>query len=191
MSLRGTIEVVTRLAKEGAIEKYSIAGAVAALNYIQPTLTEDLDILVAVGHFERRPSGLIMFSPIEDALIRMGYSERTDLGFMIEGWPVQFLPVASALDEEALEKAIDVDIELTGDPPLKARCLRAEHVVAIAVKLGRLKDLARVQSFLEEQAVDLVALGDVLDRHHLMREWLSFCAKAGIANPLKGPNSDV
>jgi hypothetical protein len=184
MSLRKTIEVVTKLAERGAMQRYAIAGAVAALNYIQPTLTEDLDILVSIAHFERHPSGLILLTPIEKALADMGYPERTDVGFMIDGWPVQFLPVASALDEEALERAIELDIDLTGDPPLKARCLRAEYVVAIAVKLGRLKDLARVQTFLEERAVDLVELSDVLDKHNLMHNWLSFCAKAGIANPL-------
>ena len=94
----------------------------------------------------------------------MGYTERSDVGYMIEDWPVQFLPVASELDEEALDKAIEIDIDATGNPPLKARCLRAEHVVAIAVKLGRLKDLARVQAFLEQDAVDLAALNDVLKK---------------------------
>src|SRR5437660_8302869 len=103
MSLRGTIEVVTKLAESGAIQRYAIAGAVAALNYIHPTLTEDLDILVSITHFEKRQSGLILLAPIEKALADMGYTERTDLGHMIEGWPVQFLPVASELDEEALE----------------------------------------------------------------------------------------
>jgi hypothetical protein len=45
MSLRKTIEIVVRLAEQGTIQRYAIAGAVAALNYIEPTLTEDLDIL--------------------------------------------------------------------------------------------------------------------------------------------------
>jgi hypothetical protein len=74
---------------------------------------------------------------------------------------------------------------LTGDPPLKARCLTAEHIVAIAVKLGRLKDLARVQAFLDQDVVDLVALKDVLERHALLEAWRDFCVKAGIENPLK------
>jgi hypothetical protein len=184
MSMRKTIEVVTKLAAKGAIRQYAIAGAVAALNYIQPTLTEDLDILVSVADFEQRQSGLILLGPIETALADMGYTERTDVGYLIEEWPVQFLPVASRLDEEALTNAIELDVDLTGNPPLKARCLRAEHVVAIAVKVGRLKDLARVQAFLEQQAVDLIALNDVLERHQLMSSWLNFCAKAGIENPL-------
>jgi hypothetical protein len=186
MSLRNTIAVVTKLAEQGAIHRYAIAGAVAELNYVQPMLTEDLEFLVSIAHFEKRQSGLILLTPIERALEKMGYTERTDVGIMIEGWPVQFLPVASDLEEEALEKAIELDIDMTGDPPAKARCLRAEHVVAIAVKVGRLKDLARVQAFLEQQAVDLAALKDVLKRHNLEGEWQSFCTKADIANPLGG-----
>lgn len=114
----------------------------------------------------------------------MGYTERSDVGYLIGDWPVQFLPVASELDEEALDKAVEIDVDATGIPPLKVRCLRAEHVVAIAVKLGRLKDLARVQAFLEQDAVDLAALKDVLDRHKLIGEWRSFCVKAAIVNPL-------
>jgi hypothetical protein len=185
MSLRKTIEVIVGLSKTGVIQEYAIAGAVAALNYIQPTLTEDLDILVSIAHFEQRQSGLILLAPIEKALVEMGYTERSDLGYLIDGWPVQFIPVASELDEEALKSAADLAIDVTGNPPLKARCLRAEHVVAIAVKLGRLKDLARVQAFLEQEAMDLVALRDVLERHKLMGNWLDFCVKAGIENPLR------
>jgi hypothetical protein len=184
MSMRKTIETVTKLAERGTIQNYAIAGAVAALNYIEPTLTEDLDILISVADFDQHKSGLILLTPIEKALKDMGYADRSDVGFVIEGWPVQFLPVASPLDEEALEKAIELDIDTPGQPPLKARCLRAEHLVAIAVKVGRLKDLARVQAFLEQKAVDLSALKEVLLRHSLMGSWLSFCSKAGIANPL-------
>jgi hypothetical protein len=185
MSLRDTIEVIVRLAEREVIQQYAIAGAVAALNYIQPTLTEDLDVLISVEHFENRQSGLILLGPIEEALADMGYTQRTDVGYMIEGWPVQFLPVASKLDEEALERAIEVDIGLPGEKPIMARCLTAEHVVAIAAKLGRLKDLARVEAFLQQGAVDLVVLADVLRRHHLTTAWLAFCAKANIADPLR------
>jgi len=184
MSLRKTIAVIAGLAEKGALRSYAIAGAVAALNYIEPTLTEDLDVLVSISDFEKRQSGLILLNPIEKALADLGYTERTDLGYLIEGWPVQFLPVASPLDEEALATAIEVAINVAGDPPLKARCLRAEHVVAIAVKLGRLKDLARVEAFLEHGAVDLAALRNVLERHNLMDRWLNFCRRAEIENPL-------
>ena len=185
-SISKAIEVITKLAERGAIRSYAIIGAVAALNYIEPTLTEDLDILVSVADFENHRSGLILLTPIEKALREMGYSQRAEVGFFIEGWPVQFLPVASPLDEEALEHAIEVEVDAARNPPLKARCLRAEHLVAIAVKVGRLKDLARVQAFFEQGAVILSALQGILVRHDLMNAWLTFCVKAGIENPLQG-----
>jgi hypothetical protein len=119
MSLRKTIEVVARLAEHGIVQRYAITGAVAALNYIEPTLTEDVDVLVSVAHFGRRQSGLILLDPIERALADLGYVQRSAVGIMIEGWPVQFLPVASELDEEALDKAVELDIGSTGDPPGK------------------------------------------------------------------------
>lgn len=185
-TIRKTIEIINKLVEHSVIRSYAIMGAVAALNYIEPTLTEDLDILVSIADFENRRSSLILLAPIENALKKMGYAERTDVGFLIEGWPVQFLPVASPLDEEALEQAVEVEIDATPSSPLKARCLRAEHLVAIAIKVGRLKNLARVQAFLEQGAVNLSALKEVLARHDLMGAWLAFCAKAEIENPLRG-----
>lgn len=184
MTLRRTIEVVMKLAEKQVIGSYAIAGAVAALNYIQPTLTEDLDILVSIDGFEKRVSGLLLLSPIDKALAQMGHAERTSVGYMIEGWPVQFLPVASPLDEEALEQAEEVNIANSSTAPILARILSAEHVVATAIKVGRLKDLARVQAFLEQKAVDLERLKGVLQRHNLMVAWREFCFKAAIQNPL-------
>lgn len=184
MSLRRTIEVISKLAERGVIKRYAIAGAVAALNYIEPTLTDDLDVLISIGDFTKRQSGLILLEPIEKALAEMGYVNRSDVGIVVAGWPVQFLPVASALDEEALDKAIEVEFRPHGEPPIKARCLRAEHVVAIAVKIGRPKDWARVQEFLEQRAVNLASLKRVLERHGLMDDWKRFCRRSGIRNPL-------
>jgi hypothetical protein len=184
MTLKKTIGVVTKLAEKRVINNYAIAGAVAALNYIEPMLTEDLDILISIDGFETRASGLLLLSPIENALAEMGYTERKDVGYNIEGWPVQFLPVSSPLEEEALAQANEIDVTDATEVPLKARCLTAEHLVAIALKVGRLKDLARIQAFLEQGAVDLFRLKDILTRHKLLDAWRAFCLKAGIKNQL-------
>lgn len=184
MTMRQTIAVVAKLEERRTIRRYAIAGAVAALNYIEPALTQDLDILISTADLEQRGSGLILLAPIEEALQEMGYTERSDAGIVIAGWPVQFLPVASPLDEEALNQAVEVDVAAPGEPALKARCLRAEHVVATAVKLGRLKDLARVEEFLKQDAVDLAALQGVLLRHGLVDQWKSVCQRIGIESPL-------
>jgi hypothetical protein len=66
---------------------------VAALNYIEPTVTEDLDILVS---FDReRKSGLVTLGPIVGYLAEAGYQEWRNEGVLVGGWPVQFLPVAA------------------------------------------------------------------------------------------------
>ena len=177
MSLEKTIEVIAKLAEQGTIKQYAITGAVAALNYIQPTLTEDLGILVSVADFGER-KGLILLAPIESALAKMGYTERSGVGIRIEDWPVQFLPVASALDEEALANAVEVDYKRTGGR-FKARVLRPEYLVVTGLKVGRLKDLARIDAFLDENAVDLEPLKALLKRFELMPAWDIYCAKAG------------
>ncbi len=166
------------------IGNYAIAGAVAALNYIEPMLTEALDILISIDGFDKRTSGLLLLGPIEKALVEMGYKERSAIGYKIESWPVQFLPVASALDEEALGQAVEVNVAEPGEPPLMARTLSAEHVVAVALKVGRTKDSMRIQAFLEQKAVDLSRLKSVLERHNLMEAWKAFCLRNAIQNPL-------
>ena len=60
-----------------------------------------------------------------------------------------------------------------------ARVLRPEYLVATALKVGRLKDLARIEAFLDQGAVDLTALKTVLKRFDLMPAWKIYCGKAG------------
>jgi hypothetical protein len=71
MSIRETIAVVVRLKDDGVIQNYAVAGAMAALNYIEPFLTQDLDVLFSMGDFGQRRSGLVLLTPIESALAKM------------------------------------------------------------------------------------------------------------------------
>jgi hypothetical protein len=73
----------------------------AALSYIQPFFTEDLDVLVSVADFDERPSGLILQSGIEARPAALGDTERSRVGAVVERWPFQFIPVGSPLDEAA------------------------------------------------------------------------------------------
>jgi hypothetical protein len=185
MGIRQTLEVVNGLVAEGVIGRYAIAGAVAAYNYIEAAVTEDLDILISFGPATGQPSaGLILLNPIVSHLRIQGYTEWRKEGIMIEGWPVQFIPVATELDAEALDRALDIELEMQpGAGGIPTRVLRPEHLVATSLKVGRPKDFARIAQFLGEGAVDRDALCDVLDRHGLMRLWAAFCNRVGLANP--------
>jgi hypothetical protein len=179
--MRYTLETIVKLRERGAIQDYAIAGAVASLYYLEPMLTEDIDVLVSITHLEQRGSGLVLLTPIENALAEMGFTERCDVGIRIGDWPVQFLPVASELDEAGLAEAIEIEID--GSPSLKVRVLSPEHIVAKALTVGRAKDLVRIQAFLAEKAVNLDKLKALLQRFNLMSDWSSFCFKSGCPNP--------
>ena len=83
-------------------------------------------------------------------------------GVLIEGWPVQFLPVASDLDVDGLDQAIEVEIE-----SIKVRVLRPEHLVANALTVGRPKDYLRILAFLSSEHLGRSALAKVLERYDL------------------------
>jgi hypothetical protein len=177
MSMDRTFQVLNRMIRDGVISRYAIAGAVGALAYLEPMTTRDVDILVSIADFGAGRSGLLTLEPIFSYLRRAGYSEFEEEGIMIEGWPVQFLPVASDLDAEGLDQALEVDVE-----GVDVLVLRPEHLVATALKVGRPKDYLRILSFLSSGELDRSALAGVLDRHHLWGAWKDYCRKSGITD---------
>src|SRR5216683_4349938 len=113
--MKSAFQIINRMVADGVIGTYAVGGAVAALNYIEPTLTDDLDVLISVDQQQNQPrSGLITLEPVFSYLRNAGYAEFKSEGIVIEGWPVQFLPVASDLDLESLAQAVVVDIEVGG-----------------------------------------------------------------------------
>jgi len=183
MAIQDTVRVLNRMVAETVIDGYALAGAVAAYNYIEPTVTDDLDVLVAFGP---SPAGLLVtLEPIIAWLRSAGHREFHHEGIIIEGWTVQFLPVAGPLDAEALEQAITIELD-RGGQAAPARIVRAEHLVAKALEVGRPKDFTRVAQFLDEGAVDMARLNGVLERFGLVERWNAFRRRAGIPDPPVG-----
>jgi hypothetical protein len=187
MGMRQTVEILNRMELDGIIGRYAIAGAVGAYNYIEPTVTDDLDILVSFVSTPTAPqTGLITLEPVLTYLRQKGYSDFRKEGLLIEGWAVQFLPIANTLDAEALAQAETAEIRIDpNEDAVKTRVLRPEHLVATALRIGRPKDLVRIAQFLDEQAVEIGALCDVIDRHGLKVAWSRFCRRSGITDPCK------
>ena len=185
MAIKETLEIINAMEADGVIGRYAIAGAVAAYNYIEPAVTDDLDILVSFREARHQAaSGLITLAPIFSYLKARGYDEHRKEGVVIAGWPVQFLPIANDLDAEALAAAQEVEIDINDTiKPVRTRILRAEHIVATCLRVGRPRDFIRITQFLEEDAVDIAVLCRVLDRHGLTPEWQSFCRRTGIPDP--------
>src|SRR5579863_2934351 len=155
MALENTFRVLNAMVADGIVRRYAVIGAVAALNYIEVTNTADLDILISIDELSDPPTGLDALGPILEYLRARGYEEFKLEGILIEGWPVQFIPVADDLDAEGLDQALTIELEREdGSEPIRIPVLRPEHLVAKAVKLGRSKDRERIARFLEENAVD-------------------------------------
>jgi len=169
----------------GVVGRYAISGAVAAFNYIEAAVTEDLDILISFNEaLTQGSSGLLSLSPIYSYLKSKGYEEHRKEGIVIGGWPVQFLPVIDALDAEALAQAQEIEVKFgVAEGVVKTRVLRPEHLVAIALRVGRPKDLIRIAQFIEEDVVEMTVLCDILDRHALSGSWRRYCVRAGLENP--------
>ena len=160
-----TLAVLNQLEREGIIGRYAIGGAVAATRYIEPVQTYDLDIFVV---FPVSPSGLASLTPIYARLAELGYLPKGE-AVMVEGWPVQFLPVYDPLTEEALAKAVEVKFGAT-----PTRVLSAEHLAAILLHTGRPNDRARLLQFVEFDALDRQVLAEIVARHGLTGRWQSF-----------------
>ena len=157
-----TLRVLNRMVKDGVIGKYAIGGAVAAIFYIEPINTNDLDIFF---HVKDPSAGLEILAPLYKYLSALGYKGQKE-AIDIEGWPVQFLPVFNPLLEEAVEQAREVRFQRT-----KTRVMQAEHLLAIMLQTGRLKDYARIAQFMEHEVVDQERLADILARHGLIEKW--------------------
>jgi GntR family transcriptional regulator/MocR family aminotransferase len=106
--------------------------------------------------------------PIVDYLVAHGGSMKGEY-VMIADWPVQFLPPAGPLVEEALGEAIEADVG-----GVTARVFTAEHLAAIALQTGRAKDKARLLQFFEEKAPDTARFQQIVRRYDLVDAWLRF-----------------
>lgn len=167
--MKKTFQVLNEMVRDGITENYAVVGAVGAMFYVEPFATQDIDVLVLMAETEQ---GLIAEMPGWDYLKRRGYTETKGEAIVVEGWPLQFLPVSDPLEHEGYLNAESFDFE--GTP---VRVALAEHLVAIMLKVGRLKDFARIQMFLSEDAVDHKVLLDVIKRHGLSEKWAELKSK--------------
>jgi hypothetical protein len=184
MALKQTIDVLNDMAASSVIDTYAIGGAVAAFYYIEASSTDDFYILVSLENRAASAStGLLTLGPIVEYLTGRGFTEWRHEGIVIAGWPVQFLPVADGLDAEALNEAPAIELEVTpGEPPVSTRLLSAEHIMAIALKVGRPKDLNRIAQSVSENAFDMKRFCDILSRHGLRSKWSNCCLRLGLKN---------
>jgi hypothetical protein len=164
MNTKKVLEVLNEMQAEGVIQDYALGGAVGAAVYLEPFYTKHLDGFVAL----ERKGLLIDLSAIYGYLTARGF-EAKGQWVVIGGWDVEFLPPYSSLTEEALREANVIPWEST-----KVRVMRPEHLVAVCLETGRIKDYERIARFIEQEAFDPTALQRVLAEHGLLEKWERF-----------------
>jgi len=159
------LQVVNRMVDDAVIKRYAIGGAVAAIFYIEPINTRDLDVF-----FQVMTSGddLMMLVPIYDYLARLGYGAEGD-AVRIENWSVQFLPVFNSLIDEAVSEA-----QIVLHRGVETRIMQAEHLMAIMLQTGRGKDFARLIEFVRQDVFNESRLLEILRKHDLSANWEQF-----------------
>lgn len=173
--MKETLQVINQMQADGVIGKYAIGGAIGATFYLEPVSTFDIDIFVS---FEQKSGSLIVSpAPIYDYLTRLGYEFEKE-HMVVKDWPVQFIPANDPLNNEALVSAVETNV---GE--VKTWVITAEHLMAIALKTGRLKDFARLARFVEDKAFDADTLNGILERHGLLKKWAQFNQKYILTDP--------
>ena len=85
---------------------------------------------------------------------------------LIEGVPVQLIPAYNSLVEEAVQKA-----KVKKYQGVSTKVLSLEHLLALMIQTGRVKDKERIPPLLQGCKIDKKNLGKILERHHLKEKW--------------------
>ncbi len=158
-----TISVINQMTADDIVENYALGGATAVIFYTEPIATEDVDIFV---HLKEGGNPFMEFQPIFDYLKDKGYGMKGE-HFYVEGFPVQFLPTGKDLLDEAVTEANEFQLA----EEVIVRVMTPEHLVAVMLDTGRLKDYLRIGVFLQHEVVNPNELQTILAKHNLTEKW--------------------
>jgi len=163
--MKNVINILNELKDKGLIKDYAIGGAIAALRWVEPFFTRDLDVFIKLCEKEKN---IIVLTPIYEYLKNKGYDEWIGQWLVIEAIPVEFIP-AEGLSREALENAIEVEYE-----GVLTKVMKPEYLIALFLKASRPKDKIKIQMLLEQAKVDIAELKEILNRYNLTKEFKPF-----------------
>lgn len=166
-----TIKVLNEMKRDGVIEEYAVGGAMAALFYIEPIETQDLDVFTLLPESD---AAVLSLDGIYRYLTDRGY--LPDGGHVvIEGVPVQILVPSTPLQSEAINEA-----RVLAYGAETVRVMGPGHLLAIMVELNRPKDRIRIALFLDQSEVDRARLGNILARWGLDAKWNKILKELGL-----------
>lgn len=160
------IEILNQMQSDGVIERFAIGGGVAAIYYLEPYQTDDVDVFFLPVIVTE--SGLVSLEPIYSYLEKLGYYPTKE-GILIENWPVQFIAPFKSVQEEAIIEGRQVNY---GNR--QTLIFSAEHLAAELLRSGRPKDHSRVINLIQARKLDMEVFRDIVRRHDLADQWEDF-----------------
>lgn len=143
------LQIAEDMRKNGVIEDYAIAGSVAVMFHTEPIDTEDFDIMVVL--IEADKTGPIAGLKLMSHLGSLGYRFVKGHLLLIEGRITDYVVAATALEEEAVRKAPSVEVS----PGVSSKVMDPEYLYVIARRVGRPKDLLKVDLLERHRGHDL------------------------------------
>lgn len=162
--MREVAELLEALRAAGLVRRWALFGAVAQMRYTEAVVTVDADVLIDVPDGER----LDLLGPVYAFCAARGYVAEGG-ALRVGVWPVQLIPTYSALSEEALANAEEAELD-----GVRVFVVGADYLAALALGVGRAKDLARILALLESGSVTLERIGTLVARHGLAPTWERF-----------------
>jgi len=158
-----TLKVIGGLKNKKVILDYAIGGGIAVLYYVEPLLTYDLDIF-----FIPIENSIDVLTPIYRYLKEKGFKAKKE-HVLIEGVPVQFIPVYNDLVKEAVQYSVEVKYGR-----IRTRVLGLEYLIAVMLQTYRSKDRERLVKVFEEAKIDSKLLKKILKKYGLYDKYVRF-----------------
>ncbi len=165
MALQDIFAELESALTDGIIERYAIGGAVGATFYIEPSATQDVDVFVV---FNQLASSFVSLAPIYAYFTERGAVAQEEY-LIISEWPVQFLPPTTPLVEDAIAHPVQMSVD-----GQRVAVISQEHLAAIALETGRMKDKIRLAQFLASETFDQTRFDALTERFRLTDKWLRF-----------------
>ncbi|MEW6041279.1 MAG: nucleotidyltransferase [Elusimicrobiota bacterium] len=159
--MQEAIKVINELKEKRLIKDYAIGGGIAAIYYIEPFLTYDLDIFILITKEDKE---LILLTPIYNFLESKGYHWKGE-HIVIGEMPVQLIP-ADELEEEAIDNARKIKFE-----GIETKVIKPEYLIPILLRAGREKDKEKITKLLEQADVNRAKLDKILIKYHLTEKF--------------------
>jgi hypothetical protein len=167
--MKQVAQLLNDMLAAGVIQNYALFGAMAQMRYTEAVATLDADVLVAVPS----PEKMDVLAEIYAYCKVRGFEPEGD-AIRVGAWPVQLMPVFSALTREAMENADVADFD-----GVNLRVVRADYLAVIALSVGRAKDYARILALLESSSATRAGIASLAAKHGLSEAWRKFEVRFG------------